>query len=416
MIYTEIENTIWKYPLSMAAAMTFLLVVWGLWRFLPEGRVRQVLSGRGLCLTAIAGIVVMTAVEGSWGTRLHASPVFWAFALMLMLSLQFTIMEGIMRRRAMSFIASHAGIFLLSFGAFWGAADMVEGLMPVRKGAADNIVYCKDGRLVTLPFTVGLKEFRTDYYEDGSSPKQYTSTLTIGDRKYETSVNHPCYHRGYFIYQYDFDHEQGQYSILKLVKDPWLPIVYAGIVLLALGAFLQMRMNWRSRYLTVAIVLVAILFAVLSIARINFGTLMPALRSWWFVPHLVLYMIAYSSLAISLLLAILAACGVRRERFGELSHRLFGTASSLLLLGMLCGAVWAKAAWGDWWTWDAKECWAAVTWLVTLMGIHLPHGMRHRQAAMILCIALSFAAMQIAWYGVSYLPAAKNSMHTYNRK
>ena len=50
---------------------------------------------------------------------------------------------------------------------------------------------------------------------------------------------------------------------------------------------------------------------------------------------------------------------------------LLQTSSCLLLIGMLCGAVWAKQAWGDYWTWDPKECWAMATWMLTLIGMHL---------------------------------------------
>lgn len=407
------DITIWQYPLSVILALTFLAGTFALWRYLPNGRLRCIIKGRGLCITSLTAITLMTAIEGSWGTRLHATPLFWCFALMLILSLQFTVFDALKHKKSYSFIASHLGILLLCMGAFWSAPDKEEGVMIVNTEATDDIAYTNDHKLLKLPFAIRLTDFRTEYYADGVSPKQYTSHLLIDGKHLETSVNHPCYHDGYFIYQYDFDHVNGRYSVLKLVKDPWLPMVYTGIMLLAIGALLQLRLNWRSRYLTIAIVLLSILFTGISIARINFGTLMPALRSLWFVPHLAFYMIAYSSLALSLTLAVLSAFNIKSRTFDELSHKLFTTSSSLLLLGMICGAIWAKAAWGDWWTWDAKECWAAVTWLITLMGIHLPHGIRHGKAAIIICIALSFAAMQIAWYGVDHLPAARSSMHTY---
>lgn len=91
---------------------------------------------------------------------------------------------------------------------------------------------------------------------------------------------------------------------------------------------------------------------------------------------------------------------------------LFTTASAFLLIGMLCGAVWAKDAWGDYWTWDAKECWAAVTWLITVVGSHTPAKTKWHT---LVVIVITFAAMQITWYGVNYLPSAEYSMHTYNK-
>ena len=79
---------------------------------------------------------------------------------------------------------------------------------------------------------------------------------------------------------------------------------------------------------------------------------------------------------------------------------------------MLCGAVWAKQAWGNYWTWDAKECWAAATWLLSLAGTHLPSSGRKNR---LLFTVLAFIAMQMTWYGVNFLPSSGQSLHTYNQ-
>ena len=88
---------------------------------------------------------------------------------------------------------------------------------------------------------------------------------------------------------------------------------------------------------------------------------------------------------------------------------------------MLCGAVWAKQAWGDYWTWDPKEGWALVTWMLTLIGMHLkiksedPKVQKTMLVLLVVFVLLSFAAMQMTWYGVNYLPSAELSLHTYGR-
>ena len=41
-----------------------------------------------------------------------------------------------------------------------------------------------------------------------------------------------------------------------------------------------------------------------------------------------------------------------------------------MTLGMLMGALWAKEAWGHYWSWDPKETWAAITWLAYLVYVH----------------------------------------------
>ena len=407
------DISFWQFPLSVILSLFYTVGVYFLWKYLPHRAFRSFLTGRIICIISLVVTVVMSVIGGIWGFPIHRNPVLWAASLMMLLSLEFDILNGFKRKGNIARTVCHTGMFLILFGAFWGAPDIIDSQIVISSESKENTAFANDGRFVSLPFTISLVEFRTDYYNDGISPKQFSSILDIDGRRCKTSVNHPYRYKGYWIYQSDYDHDRGSYSVLKLVRDRWLPFVYAGMLLLAAGAFLRLKGDWDSRYLIVAIAVISVLFTVLSIARINFGTLMPALRSWWFIPHIVLYMIAYSSLALSCLFGILNIAGFRPERTWTVSLRLFNTASSLLLLGMICGAVWAKSVWGDWWTWDAKECWAAVTWLFTICGTHLPAGMHNRNAAVLVCILLSFLAMQIAWYGVDYLPAAQLSIHTY---
>lgn len=409
----ESDISLWQFPLSLIMASAFAAGIFVLWKYLPDKRLRRLIGSRWLGIATMSGITVMTAVEGTWGFPLHRTPLFFAFALLMMLSLSFAVLDGIRTHKGLAHIFSHAGLLLVSFGAFWGAPDVVDVQTAVYHDNAIDHALTSDGYAVKLPFTLQLEEFRIDHYDDGVSPKQFTSCIDAGGRVVRTSVNHPALRKGFFIYQADYDHDEWEYSVIKLVRDPWLPLVFIGLILLIAGAFLGLRNAWRSRWLTIVTVLIAILFTALSIARINFRILMPALRSLWFIPHVACYMMAYSSLALSIVFAILAACGVRADAFGSMGRKLFSTASSLLLMGMICGAVWAKMAWGDWWSWDAKECWAAVTWLLTMMTSHLPQRRSGRQLAFIVGIVLSFAAMQMAWYGVEYLQAAQQSMHAY---
>ena len=429
------DITFLQFPLSLIMALVSLAGLVLLWAFLPQGKFRRFLSGRWLCAASIVAFLVLTAIEGTWGTAMHRNPAMWTVSAVMMVSLGFAILDSIKAGRGLAGILSHSGLFILFFGAFWGAPDVTDVRMAVYADHEENSAWSRDGRIVRLPFKVSLKEFSTEYYEDGESPRQYSSVLLVDGREYRTSVNHPCRCRGLRIYQSDFDHECGEYSVLKLVRDPWIVLVYLGILLLAAGAVMGLVNCWNSRYMLLVMAVLAVVFTFISVARINFGTLMPALRSLWFIPHLALYMLAYSSLALSLIAGAVSLFadngrkkvsgygGSGKIKYGPLSLQLLNTASALLLLGMMCGAVWAKAAWGDWWTWDAKECWAAVTWLFTILGTHLP--LRNpslqtcppmisgRRMAVLACILLAFIAMQMAWYGVELLPASQASLHTY---
>lgn len=424
MSETFIDLSIWQFPLSFLLAITFLASVYAIWQYMPDCRVRRWFEGRTLCIVSTIMLTIMLAIEGTWGIRFHRHISFWIVALLMMASIQFDILNQMkakwhlgkkqcFRSLVSGKMLSHLGFFLIAFGAFWGAPDVQDSRMVVTQGDYNRIAYTRENHTLIMPFAIRLDTLNIEYYADGKSPKQFTSNLDIDGTKCETSVNHPCYYQGYWIYQSSYGNENGVYSVLQVIADPWLPVIYLGMLLLAVGAFMRISVDWNSRYLIIAVILLALLFTVLSVIRINFSMLMPALRSWWFVPHLVLYMVAYSSLALGLVLVVLSLCGFRKEKLMSISDKLFNTSSSLLLMGMLCGSVWAKAAWGDWWMWDAKENWAAVTWLVTLVGIHLPHGMSRRNAVLALVMLFAFLAMQMAWYGVEHVPAAKESLHTY---
>lgn len=82
---------------------------------------------------------------------------------------------------------------------------------------------------------------------------------------------------------------------------------------------------------------------------------------------------------------------------------------------MLTGAIWAKDAWGNYWSWDPKETWAAITWAGYLLYIHLRLFGKTTPKILYVVLIGSFLTLQMCWYGVNYLPAAQQSVHLYNR-
>jgi cytochrome c-type biogenesis protein CcsB len=81
----------------------------------------------------------------------------------------------------------------------------------------------------------------------------------------------------------------------------------------------------------------------------------------------------------------------------------------LLTMGIVTGSVWAHHAWGSYWSWDPKETWSLVTWLIYAVLLHtrLVRGWRGGKIA-VLCI-LGFAAVLFTYFGVNYLPG----LHSY---
>jgi ABC-type transport system involved in cytochrome c biogenesis permease subunit len=141
--------------------------------------------------------------------------------------------------------------------------------------------------------------------------------------------------------------------------------------------------------------------------------LMPALQSPWFVPHVVVYILGYALLFGS---AIVAVIGLSKYYFRRYDSKLIHMADNLvylgfamLTLGLLFGALWAKKAWGSYWTWDPKETWSLVTWLVYAALLHsrLIRGWKGKRLAMFSIIG--FLCVLFTYFGVNYL----SSLHSY---
>ena len=188
---------------------------------------------------------------------------------------------------------------------------------------------------------------------------------------------------------------------------------YSVFMLLA-GLFTYLR--WHYRWILSFSTLLATVFLVINWLRpeIHDQSLMPALQSIWFVPHVTVYMFSYSVLGCAFILALY---GLARPRADILSvtDSLVYTGVAFLTLGMLSGSLWAKEAWGHYWSWDPKETWAVITWMGYLLYIHLR--LLGRGGIRLRCWVLiaSFLALQMCWYGVNYLPAAQESVHLYTR-
>lgn len=171
-----------------------------------------------------------------------------------------------------------------------------------------------------------------------------------------------------------------------------------------IGLFLYIRLKYR--WMLAMSSSLAVVFIVIGLCRpeIFDKTMPPALQSMWFIPHVSVYMFSYSILSIATVL-----CWFHPSK---LVRRLTFTGWGMLGMGMVMGALWAKDAWGDYWTWDPKETWAAATWLSYLIYLHLSANKISRHWEVLL-LTISFLLLQMCWYGVSYLPSAQQSIHLY---
>ena len=178
--------------------------------------------------------------------------------------------------------------------------------------------------------------------------------------------------------------------------------------------------------------------------------LVPALRSSWLVMHVSVIMVSYAALLVGSLLSVavlftdrgqqlelrsssigsggyrqaaLAADGAGSagfnlssatlslsEQLDSLSYRTITVGFLLLSIGIVSGAVWANEAWGSWWSWDPKETWALICWLVYAAYLHtrLSRGWQGRRPALV--AVAGFVVICVCYIGVNLLGIG---LHSY---
>lgn len=178
--------------------------------------------------------------------------------------------------------------------------------------------------------------------------------------------------------------------------------------------------RWRYKWILSFSTVLSLVFICINLFKpeIHNKTLMPALQSPWFAPHVIVYMSSYALLGAAACMAIYLLF-FRRDKATEkefaLCDDLVYVGLSFLTFGLLTGALWAKEAWGHYWAWDPKETWAAATWMCYLVYVHYRLIRNHRWRIALWMLIFSFACLQMCWWGINYLPSAQGkSVHTYN--
>jgi ABC-type transport system involved in cytochrome c biogenesis permease subunit len=179
-------------------------------------------------------------------------------------------------------------------------------------------------------------------------------------------------------------------------------------------------LRWNYKWILSFTTILSTVFIIINIANpdIHNKVLMPALQSPWFSPHVIIYMFSYAILGAVTLVAIYYL--VREKKLSNpsgiilMADNMVYAGTACITLGMLMGAIWAKEAWGHYWSWDPKETWAAITWLGYMVYIHYRLKKHSSPRTSMIILIISFILLQICWYGVNYLPSAQQSVHTYS--
>lgn len=98
------------------------------------------------------------------------------------------------------------------------------------------------------------------------------------------------------------------------------------------------------------------------------------------------------------------------DTLDNISYRIIGLGFPLLTIGIIAGAVWANEAWGSYWSWDPKETWALITWLIFAAYLHarITKGWQGRKPAIL--AASGFVVVWICYLGVNLLG---KGLHSY---
>ena len=213
-------------------------------------------------LTVIMGLTRQT-VDGRWLNNMLS---FWPFILIyvyIAVILGQIIIQRIFNfhfsifnlKKDIPFLLNHLGLFLAMTTATLGNADMQRLKMITVKGEPEWRALTSQQQIVEMPIAIELKEFVMENYDDGS-PRRFASDiqiLTKSGRNILTTVevNKPVEADGWKIYQYGYDTQMGamsQTSILELVSDPWLPLVYTGIYMMLGGAVCMFVFDGRNQF------------------------------------------------------------------------------------------------------------------------------------------------------------------------
>lgn len=138
----------------------------------------------------------------------------------------------------------------------------------------------------------------------------------------------------------------------------------------------------------------------------------PALQSVWFVPHILAYMLSYSLISVAFILAVISYFDKKNApRLEKGIYDLVLTSFPFMTMAMLFGAIWANEVWGNFWSFDAKENWALLTWLMYTVYLHFRRQADLKKYAKIFVI-LGFVCMLVTMLGVNMMSGS--SQHAYS--
>ena len=187
--------------------------------------------------------------------------------------------------------------------------------------------------------------------------------------------------------------------------------------------------EWKYKSRTFGAFVMPIAFGTMLFALTNESSiqpLVPALQSYWLHAHVITCFVGYAAFAVSAGVAVMFLMKAKREErkvtggvvglfpstkiLDDLVYKAIVWGFPFLTAGIITGAAWANYAWGTYWSWDPKETWSLIVWLVYAAFLHarVTRGWHGRRAAILSIIG--FLATIFCYLGVNLV---LSGLHSY---
>ena len=142
------------------------------------------------------------------------------------------------------------------------------------------------------------------------------------------------------------------------------------------------------------------------------GQMMPVLNSPLLSIHVSIIMMSYALLSLTFICGIMGIClRSHGEELQELSRIFLYPALTTMGFGIFIGAIWANVSWGNYWSWDSKETWALITFMIYAVVVHTQSLPVFRKPLVYhIYITLAFLSIAMTYFGVNYF---LTGMHSY---
>lgn len=150
-----------------------------------------------------------------------------------------------------------------------------------------------------------------------------------------------------------------------------------GIALMLVVLRSRLKADWLC---VVAMPMALLVLTYAALQPMEIHDLMPALRSGWFGIHIGSAVLSYAAFVLAGSVGLRYVLAVKKgateddnrlRQMDYLSYRLVAFGFLFLTVVILSGAIWAEQAWSAFWTWDPKEVWALITWIIYAVYLHL---------------------------------------------